>query len=659
MSSPSIPQLLQLATDHHRAGRLREAEPIYRQILAIDPQHADTLHGLAFLVKQSRRLGEALALVQRAIGANAKRPAYWNSLGLILIDAGRIDEAADGLQKALALDPNCTDALINLGGIHAMRRQWAQAAALYRRVLVVRPGSPEALTNLGNVLQEMGKRDEAIVVYRQTIALRPRFAQAHDNLGTVLEHAGQLEEAAASYRQAVALQPDYANALNNLGHVCAMLGQLDEALDSFRRATVADPTASRFHSNLLYWSHFHPAYGAVAILREHQQWNTRHAEPLRRFARPFENDRSPRRRLRIGYVSPDFHNHTMSLFTTPVLANHDRDQFEVFCYASDAKPDDFTDRLRGLSDHWRNILPMTDDRAAEQMRHDRIDILVDLSLHMGRNRLLVFARKPAPLQVTWLGYPGTTGLWAMDYRLTDPHLDPPGDERDRLYVERSVRLPHAFWCYDPRALDREDAAEIAVSPPPVVASGSIMFGCLNNFAKVHERVLAVWSRVLAAVPGSRLLLLAPPGSHRQRVADRLSGRVQFVDRAPRRKYLASHAEIDIALDTFPANGHTTSLDALYMGVPAVTLLGETAIARGGLSVLSNVGLMDLVARSPDEYVEIARKLANDRARLAELRATLRDRLRASPLMDWSGFVRGLEARYREMWIEWVRGTESK
>ncbi len=348
-------------------------------------------------------------------------------------------------------------------------------------------------------------------------------------------------------------------------------------------------------------------------------------------------------------MAPDFRDHCQSFFTLPLLAHHDREQIEVVCYADVAAPDAVTGRIRQHADLWRDTVGLTDAALADQIRADRVDVLVDLTVHMARHRLLAFARRPAPVQVTWLGYPGTTGVAAIDYRLSDPHLDPPGDDRDALYAERTVRLPDTFWCYDPLT------GGPPVGPLPAAANGFVTFGCLNNFCKVTGPTLALWAAVLARVPGSRLLLLAPPGSARRRAVDALhaaagidAGRVEFVGRQSRSAYLDTYRRIDVGLDTVPYNGHTTSLDAYWMGVPVVTLVGQSAIARGGWSQLSNLGRRDWAAHDAGRFVEIAAALAGDLDALAAHRASLRPRLLASPLTDAVRFARGVESAYRQM-----------
>ena len=406
--------------------------------------------------------------------------------------------------------------------------------------------------------------------------------------------------------------------------------------------------------------HYHPNYDAVAIFEEHRRWEQELAPfiasplfpPLQKGGGEVNaNDPSPDRRLRIGYVSPDFRDHVVGRNIWPLLRRHDHRQFDITLYAQLEKTDDTNAPFRQCADHWCPISDLSDNQVADKIRQDRIDILVDLALHTDGNRLPVFARKPAPVQVTFAGYPGTTGLKAIDYRLTDPYLDPPG-MFDACYAETSYRLPHSFWCYDP------PSDEPSVGPLPALEKGFVTFGCLNNFCKVNDGVLELWARVLKAVENSRLLLLTRHGSHRQRTLDFLArqgiaeDRVEFRVPKPLPEYLALYHQVDIGLDTFPYNGHTTSLDSYWMGVPVITLVGPTVVGRAGLSQLTNLGLNELVTTSPEGYIGQAARLANDLARLRDLRGGLRERMKRSPLMDAVGFTRGIEDAYRIMWRRW-------
>ena len=648
----TIHQAFELALGHHQCGRLGEAEALYRQILATEPRHARALHLLGVIAHQADRNDVAVDLIRQAIALDPDFPEAHYNLGIALKAKGQLDEAIAAYREAIALKPHYAEAHSNLGVALKAKGQLDEAIAAYRQAIALQPDHSETHSNLGNALREKGQLDEAISAFRQAITLTPRLPEAHSILASDLQDKGQLEEAIATYRQAIDLKPDLPEAHSDLGNAFKDQGQLDEAIASYRQAIALKPNYSEGHSNLVYTLHFHPGFDALAIAEEHRQWNQQHAEPLRQCIQPHPNDRSPERRLRIGYVSPDFRAHVVGYNMLPLLANHDRDHFEIFCYAQVTRPDALTEHFRASAQHWRSTVGLADEQLAAQIREDRIDILVDLALHMAHNRLVVFARKPAPVQVTFAGYPGSTGLRTIDYRLSDPYLDPP-DTDESIYSEQTVRLPHSFWCYDPL-----DCGDLRVNSLPAQGNGLITFGCLNNFGKINDAVLRLWASVLRAVPSSRLLLLAPEGSHRQHTLDVLGQegvvheRIEFIARRPRRKYLELYHRIDLGLDTLPYNGHTTSLDSYWMGVPVVTLVGQTVVSRAGLSQLMNLKLPELISATPEEYVEIAVDLASDLPRLRYLRSTLRARMEASPLMDAPRFARDIEAAYRIMWRQW-------
>ncbi len=412
-----------------------------------------------------------------------------------------------------------------------------------------------------------------------------------------------------------------------------------------------------------------------------------------RATRPHDNDRDLTRRLRIGYVSPDFRRHPVGRFMVPLLEHHDRGRFEVFCYCGVRRPDDLTQRLHGSADHWRETVGLSDEALAEQIRQDRIDVLVDLTMHMTDSRLLAFARRPAPVQVTWLAYVGTTGLKAIDYRLSDPYLDPRlrrrvsagppavgtgasaslvrdaangsvgacvsagADETaeavsDGEYAEETYRLPRCYWCYEPTDPTPD------VGPLPALEAGHVMFGCFNNFCKVTAPVLGSWVKLMQAVPRSRLLLHGNPGTYQQDVrrlfadAGISADRLEFIGYQPVTEYLRQYHRLDVALDPFPYGGGTTTCDSLWMGVPVVTLAGRTAVGRSGVSLLSNLGLPELIAATPEQYVSIAAALAGDLPALLRLRGQLRQRMQGSNLMDATRFAADMEAAFRDMWGRW-------
>ncbi|HEY2342365.1 MAG TPA: tetratricopeptide repeat protein [Chthoniobacteraceae bacterium] len=775
---------IRAAGELHRAGRLAEAEAIYRKILAAEPDQPQALHLLGILASQTGRNDTAIELLGRVVAA---RPDYAQArcdLGNAYQGAGKFTEAVASYREALRLAPDFADANNNLGNaLHALR-QYGEAITAYGEALRCRPDFPIAYNNLGNALLASERRTDAIVAYRQALERRPNYADAHCNLGialclerdfagavesfqraiscrtgfapahfrlggallglrrfdeaiaayreairleagdprfrndlgSALIETGQLDEAVAELREAIRMKPDYAEAWNNLGVVLLALNRMNEAIAAGRSALLCDPkfvdgyynlaNALKFGGNLdeagsvcrkgleihpdhaesynglgnilkeqgrleeaiaayrqavklksdyveaqsnliltfCYWQESDPR----EILAECLEWERQHAAVFEEQVSRFENDRSPERRLRVGYVSPDFRFHVAGRQVLSLLRAHDRERVEIFCYSNVLQSDSFTQEIRSQSDHWRNIVGLPDETAAAMIRADRIDILVDLALHTARQRLLVFARKPAPIQVTYLGYPGTSGLRVMDYRLSDPQLDPL-DADMTCYREKTFRLPHTYWCYEP-LLETPP-----VSPLPATTAGYVTFGCLNNFAKVSAKSIDLWLEILVAVPSSRLLLHAPRGDCQEETRrkfarrDLTPERLEFVERCSWAEYLQNLQRIDIALDPFPFNGGITTCDALWMGIPMVTLSGASAVGRAGRSVLFNLGLPELVAETPERYREIALELAGDLPRVAALRASLRERFEQSSLRDAAGFACNIESAYRAMW----------
>jgi len=626
---------------------------LYRQVLSQQPRHADALHQLGVLAYQLGKNAAALELIHRAIAQNPSEPSYYSNLGLVLAALRQWQPAIAAYRQGISLQPNSPDAQNNLGIALQETGRTDEAIAAYRMAIELRRQYPEALNNLGSVLHKQCKLDEAIAAYQAAVGSRPNYAEAHAGLGAALAEKGRLDESMASYVNVIRLRPDCSIAHNNLANGLKEAGQLDEAIACYRKSLAIDPQPW-VHSNLLYALLFHPAYDARRLYEEHVRWDELHARPLTPTIPQHGGDQTPRKRLRIGYLSPDFRGHVVGFNVLPLLREHDHSQFEVYCYSNVTSPDAITDRFRSHADAWRDISRIDDGQAAQLIRDDRIDILIDLSLHMAGNRLLVFARKPAPVQATFGGYPGTTGLQAIDYRLSDPFLDPltdSGRPDGRVYSEKTILLPDSFWCYDP-----------AGEPPPIndlpaLQNGFVTLGCLSNFTKINELVLKLWARIMRATPGSRLLLLSRPGRHRQRTAELLGAegieprRLDFVDHQPRDRYLQTYHRIDLGLDTFPYNGHTTSLDSLWMGVPLVTRVGATVVGRAGHSQLSNLGLTEFVAFDDERFVQIASELAADLSRLASFRSTLRTTMRQSPLMDAKRFTHGIEQAYWRIWRE--------
>jgi protein O-GlcNAc transferase len=636
-------------------GQFDAAVKAYQRALQLKPDRTETHNNLGNLLKDMDRLEESIASFQKALKIKPDYADAYSNLSAVLAAQGKLDAAVEACQTAIRLNPNLTYAYVNLG--HALKAQSKldEAVAAYRTALNLTPRSPEIHNALGAAFLVQQRYEQAFGALQTAIQIKPDYADAHSNMGYLLKEQRQIDAAVVAYRRALQLKPDMACALNNLGNLLKDQGRLDEAIVEYRKAMELEPDDSRVYSNLLYNLNFHPGFDAGKIQNELSCWNRRFAEPLKEFIKPHENDHDPERRLKIGYVSPDFFSHAESYFVMPLLEAHDHQKFEIHGYASVERPDETTERFKSCCNVWHDVLGKTDQELADQIRRDQIDILIDLTMHMGDNRILVFARKPAPVQVTWLAYPGTTGLDAIDYRISDAFMDPP-DVPTPYYPEETIRLPDFWCCYDP--LSKADTA-----PRAPREDGPICFGSLNNPCKLNEPILRLWGQVLQSTPGSQIMILSPSMDQRNRISllyEQMNidaTRLIFVGRTARAGYLQYYDRIDIGLDPLPYNGITTTLDALWMGVPVISLAGSTAAGRAGLGILSTLGMPELAAHSPEQLVQIASALAGDLPRLAELSKNLRQRMQTSPLMDTKRFARNIEAAYREMWRRWCKNQE--
>lgn len=627
-----------------------------RRAIELQPDFPVALNNLGHLCGEAGDTEQAARFFDRAIELAPGHAGIHFNYGTMLYKAGELARAEAVLRRTVELAPGHVNALNNLANVLLAERRNAEALAVLEHARTLAPDSVDVLTNLGCVMTAAGRVEEAQAALERAIVLEPGRVSAWNNLGSLMLRLGRVDEAHAAFARAIELKPDFADAHINLGNAFSKAGSIDEAIACYRRAMACDPASIGANSNLLFSLMFAADEGH-AIRAEAERFVARHEAALLAASARAQYPNTPdcTRRLRIGYVSPDFRHHCQSLFTTPLFRHHDHAAFEIVCYSLGAQRDDMTERLVKFADVWRDAADFDDARLAQQIRDDRIDILVDLTMHMDGARRLVFARRPAPVQVAWLAYPGTTGSPSIGWRLTDPWIDPVDTPQvDGQYTERSLRLPDAFWCYD--AL----SPNVEVNALPALTSGHITFGCLNNPCKLTDATLALWSGVFAALPDARLVLMAPEGAARKRLAARFAAhgidpaRVSFTGFQARADYLRTYQQFDIALDTFPANGHTTSLDALWMGVPVPTRAGHSAVSRAGLCLLANLGLPELAAPDDAGYVEIVTSLALDLPRLAALRAGLRARMQASPLMDGARFARGMEAAFREMWRGWCR-----
>jgi protein O-GlcNAc transferase len=685
---------------HHNQGivRMRQGDPdgaalCFRRVLALETDDPVAYCHLGDALAGLGQPDQAVDCYRRAVQLRPDLDQAWLNMGHALRGLGQPDEAVSCYERAARLRPEDPGPLAELAALLMHRGELDAAVARYEQALRLWPDCVGAYSNMGLALMALGRLEEARLSFELALYLQPDLAEAHNNLGLALLNQGRVAEARLRFEQAIQLRPDLVDAQNNLGLACNAQGEPDQALASFEHAVRTDPNhfgaltnlanafkdqgraaeaiacyrkalASRpddapVHSNLLLAMQYQSGADPGEILAEARRYARQHAEPLAGAIEPHPARSAAGRRLRIGYVSADFREHPVASFLEPILAAHDRHRFEIVCYADVPRPDATTRRLQGHADHWRSLIGLSDAQAAGRIRQDDIDILVDLAGHTGGNRLRAFARKPAPIQVSYLGYLGTTGLSAMDYTITDAHADPPGLS-EAHYQEPLIRLPECGFCYAPGPAPE-------VNPePPARQSGQVTFGCLNNPAKVSDEVLAVWSRVLAAVPGSRLLIRSGAGrSAEERTRDLLTAcgiateRLGFAGRtATRFAYFELYHAVDIALDPFPYNGVITTCDALWMGVPVIGLAGRMSVSRQGVRFLRAVGLDELLAETLEDYVRIATALAGDLARLADLRSGLRERMNRSPLMDAGRLTRDLETAYVGIWKNWLAARDS-
>ncbi|MHB9117855.1 MAG: tetratricopeptide repeat protein [Burkholderiales bacterium] len=703
---------MQQAVFHHQAGRLQEAEQLYRAILQAQPSQPDANHNLGVLAGQVGQHAAGLPYLKTALAINPSNGQYSLSYAEALLMTGRAKEALDTLQAAMqqGLDTPAAQALrqkaeaailtppakgkaltsveimqfIDLfnAGCHAelesqayllleqypatgfvwkvlgasQEMQGKDALATLQKATEFLPDDAEAHNNLGIALRNLGQFDRALASFRRALEIKPDYANAYSNLGIALQNFGQLDSAVVSYRQALKIEPDHAEAYNNLGNALRDLGQLDAAAASYRRALEIKPDFAEAHSNLLFICNQLPGQSAATVLAEARRYGelaARKARPYTDWSNPPEADRC----LRVGLVSGDLREHPVGYFVEGVLealATSAAGRLEYFAYSNHARTDKLSERIKSHCQGWRSAVGLSDESLAQHIRDDGIDILIDLSGHTAHNRLPLFAWKPAPVQATWLGYLGTTGVAAIDYLIADAWTLPETEEAH--FSETIWRLPESYLCFTP-----PDEA-IQVSSLPAISNGYITFGSFNNLSKINDAVVSLWARMLASVPDSRLYLKTnqlKDATVRQSIAERFAAhgigpeRLILEGTVPQRaEHLASYHRIDIALDPFPYPGITTSVEGLWMGVPVLTLTGECFQSRQGVGLLMNAGLPEWIAADADDYVARAMAHAGDLPRLADLRSGLRQQVLASPIFDAPRFASHFEAALRGMWTQW-------
>jgi predicted O-linked N-acetylglucosamine transferase (SPINDLY family) len=568
---------------------------------------------------------------------------------------GRREEAAASYRRALEIQPGSAEMHFDLGTLLNELGQLDAAVTCYRHALEINPDYVEAHINLGVVLQKQNRLYEAEASYRRVLEIKPDYSEVHSNLGGTLKELGRLAEAEACCRRALEIDPDFAMAHCNLGVILKDLGQFDCALASCRRALEVNPDFVEARDILLFTLNYHPDKSGQEIFLAYREFDAKFGFPYRGAWRPHTNSRETNRRLKVGYVSPDFRNHSVRFFLEPLLAHHDKRAVEIYAYAELAREDAVTERYKGYVDHWVPTRGMQDDLLAERIRGDGIDILVDLAGHTANNRLGVFARKPAPVSVSWLGYGYTTGLTAVDYFLTDVVNTPVGSEE--LFSEQPWRIETPGYVY-------RSAQDMGiVSSLPALERGFVTFGMLTRAVRINHRTIRVWSEILKRVAGSRLVI--DSASFRDvamqaTLAEKFSAygisrdRLEIGCHSPPWNVLRG---MDIGLDCFPHNSGTTLFETLYMGVPYITLAERPSVGRLGSAILEGVGHPQWIAHAEEEYVEKAVALASDLPKLAALRSNLRGEMEASPLMNEAGFARKVEKAYQEMFAKWVNSQK--
>jgi predicted O-linked N-acetylglucosamine transferase (SPINDLY family) len=640
------------------AGRLQEAQPCLEIALKLAPDDAEVNNTLGVVCLSQRRLAQAQALFMRAVTLQPNMASAVGNLGIALHALGDLRGAEARFRDALALEPGNPQNLGNLGAILQAQRRHAEARACFERVLAIAPQMAGIHCNLGLMCIETGLWEQAETALRKAIELQPQLHQAHAGLAAVLKEKNQLAAAEASCRQALAIAPRDASTLSQLGAVLSAAGRLKEAVACLREAVQLRPDDAGMHSRYLFCLTQDEEAGWDDVFRAHQAFGARFDALAQPHRQPHTHHRDPDRKLRVGFVSGDLRNHAVAYFVDPLWSAIDREQIEIWVYHTCGEQDFVTPHLRKSSHAWRQVEALTDDELTAQIRDDAIDVLFDLSGHTAYNRLPVFCRKPAPVQVTWLGYPNTTGLQSMDYMLCDRFNAPHGLFEHR-YTEKLARVPSSSAFI--QNLDAPPLNEL-----PMLSNGHVTFGSFNRVSKLGDQVVATWARVLNRVPGSRMLIgNVSDEAVRRSLIERFARHGVTVDRlelrpkVPLNDYLRMHHEVDLVLDTWPYTGGTTTNHALWMGVPVLTIQGPSRAQCQAASGMGKMGLESWIATDTDDFVERAIRMVADPGALAELRSGMRVRWQNAPLRQPSVVARGIEAAVRLMWRRWCQGLPAE
>ena len=645
--------MLQEALTLFNKGNIQESILAYSEFIAAYPTHAPAICMLGMAKCQQRKFDEAEALFRRAIEINPNMIEAHINLGSTLQYSSRIDEAISAYQRVIQLSPDNSIVLYNLGSALQEKGNLEQAIQCYIDSLKLAPNNYHAFKNLGNAFKDTGRLEAALKSYESALALSADSVDTISNMGNVLRELRQLDKAIGCYEKALSINPDYFPAVVNMGNTYSDLGEFDTAIIHLKSALNLNPVSHEAHSNLIFIHNYVHDESPQNILDQAIVYGRIVAEE----ASPYRNwnvDLNLDKRLRLGFVSGDIRVHSVGFFLEGVLQALDRSRIEMYAYVTQSQEDDLTARVKPLFSNWTNCVGLSDKHMAHEIHQDGIDILIDLSGHTSLNRLPVFAFKPAPIQASWLGYLGTTGVAAMDYVIADGYAVP--HEEECQFTETIWRLPEIYICNTPPGMD------ISVDQAPVIENGYVTFGCFNNLSKINQAVIACWAELLLRTPNSRLFLKARQLQDEKTRTGILQAFANHgVDAqqlhfegwvASRQESLECYRRVDIALDPFPYPGITTTVEALWMGVPVLSLKGDRFISHQGETILRNAGLADWIAQDMDDYVAKGAGFGTDPAALAALRAGLRGQLLASPVCDAPRFARNFEAALRGMWRQW-------
>jgi predicted O-linked N-acetylglucosamine transferase (SPINDLY family) len=623
-------------------------------VIELQPDNLNARNHLAIVHLRAGRTDDAIAEWQAAMKIRDDDLAIIDNLAGALAQTGRLVEATELAQRAIRLAPNRPESYSTLGNLHVMRVQYDEALAAYGKAVALAPDFADAWANMGVALQRAVRLDEAIQACRRALDANPSHAGALRTLGMIAYLMQRYDDAVAHWTKAVELNPNDADALSDLAGAYVGRSELALSLETYRRSLALRPNHAETRSRYLVTLHADPTQSPRQIAAEHFRFGELHDSRLPPPA--FANSRDPERVIRVGYLAPYFYRHAVATFIRGIFRCHNHERFRIVGYSDTYMPDDWTAYVRAQADEWHDVAHLTDAELAEKIRGDGVDILVDLSGHLAKNRLFTFAQRAAPIQVTYIAYQNTTGLRSMDYRITDRIADPVG-KTDELHTEKLLRLPCFFVYEPPQDVD-------PVSPLPALSRGHVTFGSLNNPGKLNPMIIKLWSQILHRLPTARLTLLVNSRGVAEQVllgefaqhsiaADRLN----LILRSPQANYFKLYHEIDLALDPHPFSGHTTTCDAIWMGVPVVTLAGEIYASRMTASVLANLPMAELITTSPRDYVEKVVSVASDLDALAAMRSALRERMRTSIITDAARFTASLEDGYREIWRKWCAEAE--